>query len=181
MRVVLCRLQRFNWQTEVLVNVGMYQLPDYDEGREQPVAPRHRAPKLSDMRPVLLEILMSITTMPRFLNEVNLRQFAHHRMAFRILLGAAIQVSDDVFSGQRAEHHRNSGGQVLAEKRNQAREARLVPRNLAALDRFAEHHGMTALVGHFDLHPIEMRVEGADVDQVIHELKGELVLKPNQA
>ena len=61
---------------------------------------------------------MRITAMPRLFDNVNLRQFAHHRMALRILRGAAIDIAGNVLSGERAEHHRNSGGQVLGEERD---------------------------------------------------------------
>src|SRR3984885_10558197 len=116
MRVVTRHLQRFRRQTKILVSVWMYQLPDHDPGREQTVAPRHRTLERSDLRPVLLEILMRVPAMPGFLEDVNLRQFTHHRMALRILRGAAVQVADYIFGGERTEHDRHSRGQVLADK-----------------------------------------------------------------
>ena len=38
---------------------------------------------------------------------------------------------------------------------------------------------MTAFVGHLDLHPVEMRIVRADIDQVIHHLERELILEPD--
>jgi hypothetical protein len=54
--------------------------------------------------------------MPRFLDKVNLRQLAHHRMALWILRGPATQVAGDVLSGEDSKHYRNPRAHLLAEK-----------------------------------------------------------------
>ena len=113
MGIVFGHFKSFERQTQILVNVRMYQLPDYDQGREQAVAARQRTPEPSDVRPILLQILMRVAAMPSFFKDVNLRQFAHHRMTFGILRDALVEVSGDVFRRERAKHHRNPRGQVL--------------------------------------------------------------------
>src|SRR5277367_5867498 len=161
---MFCDLTGIGRQSEVPIDIRMNQLPNYDSRRQEPIVPSHRALQLSHLWPAVLQISMRIAAMPSFLDDMNLRQGAHYRMTFRILLGAPVEISDNVLGGERAEHHRNPGSEILGKHCYRAREARLVPWNPAALDRFAEHHRMPALVGHFDLHPEELGVVRADID-----------------